>query len=885
MTINFESAFHMLTGNPSFPWQRALFDRFILDEPANRFPAACDIPTGLGKTSVIAIWLLALAHRSSLGAGRDFPRRLVYVVNRRTVVDQSTREAERLRERLTTAIELSDVARALSTLCSREVPGSPLAISTLRGEFADNAEWRSDPARPAVVVGTVDMIGSRLLFSGYGRGFKSRPLHAALLGHDALLVHDEAHLEPAFQELVEGIQREQSRCSWERHGFSVIALSATARTGSRAGSADAAFSLSATDFENDIVRSRFEARKQLRLQPLLEGRKLPEALAELAKTPEFEGQAVLVFVRRVRDVDAVRTALKAPPNSTAILTGTLRGYERDRLARSNAAFARFMPPRDRAPDCTPQTGTVFLISTSAGEVGVNLTADHLVCDLTPFDSMVQRLGRVNRFGSGTAKIEVVFDEEAFKSDDEFAVPLQRTHSLLTKLTQVAGSDRLNASPAALSELPREERLAAFSPQPNIPRTTDILFDAWAMTTVRDLAGRPPVTDYLHGEEAWEPPETYVAWRREVEYVTGPLLLVHPPDELLEDYPLKAHELLHDRTERVVEQLTKLAERHPQELAWIVNEDGSIDARKSLTEIVDGDKKAAVERLARRTVILPPRVGGLNEGVLDGAAPFEEDGLYDVADEWADESGKRRERRQDHSPPPGMRLVRSIVPLVDPEEFDSEDQVGASQTAASWYWFVKPRFADDDGSRTARASETLSAHLQKADGYAAAIAERLLDPNEAAAVRMAAKWHDLGKSRALWQRSIGNPGPEILAKSGPEMSPRDITRYRHEFGSLTDLRREPEFGSLTLAQQELILHLVAAHHGRARPHFDQQEAFDPDHPDAVTMELARSIPERFAELQVLYGRWGLAYLESLVRAADALASQDIKAADPNEEEAQ
>src|SRR5439155_16412911 len=85
----------------------------------------------------------------------------------------------------------------------------PLAISTLRGQFADNAEWRNDPARPAVVVGTVDMIGSRLLFSGYGCGFKSRPLHAGFLGQDALLVHDEAQLEPAFQELVTAIQHEQ----------------------------------------------------------------------------------------------------------------------------------------------------------------------------------------------------------------------------------------------------------------------------------------------------------------------------------------------------------------------------------------------------------------------------------------------------------------------------------------------------------------------------------------------------------------------------------------------------------------------------------------------------------------------------------------------------
>jgi CRISPR-associated endonuclease/helicase Cas3 len=130
----------------------------------------------LGKTSVIAIWLLARDVNPLL------PRRLVYVVNRRTVVDQTTLEVEKYQN-------------------SRP----NLAVSTLRGQFADNREWSADPSREAVICGTVDMIGSRLLFSGYGVGYKAKPLHAGFLGHDVLVVHDEAHLEPAFQRLLEAL--------------------------------------------------------------------------------------------------------------------------------------------------------------------------------------------------------------------------------------------------------------------------------------------------------------------------------------------------------------------------------------------------------------------------------------------------------------------------------------------------------------------------------------------------------------------------------------------------------------------------------------------------------------------------------------------------------
>src|SRR5262249_22294873 len=185
--IDFTTAFRALTGmtkpeEQPFPWQRDLYQKWFSQ---GKFPDACTLPTGVGKTSVIAIWLIALANR------KPVPRRLVYVVNRRTVVDQTTDEVEKYRENLAAA----------------GIPG-PLAISTLRGQFADSAAWSADPSRPAVICGTVDMIGSRLLFSGYGIGFKSRPLHAGFLGQDALLVHDEAHLEPAFQDLITAIQRE-----------------------------------------------------------------------------------------------------------------------------------------------------------------------------------------------------------------------------------------------------------------------------------------------------------------------------------------------------------------------------------------------------------------------------------------------------------------------------------------------------------------------------------------------------------------------------------------------------------------------------------------------------------------------------------------------------
>jgi CRISPR-associated endonuclease/helicase Cas3 len=148
---------------------------------------------------------------------------------------------------------------------------------------------------------------------------------------------------------------------------------------------------------------------------------------------------------------------------------------------------------------------------------------------------------------------------------------------------------------------------------------------------------------------------------------------------------------------------------------------------------------------------------------------------------------------------------------------------------------------------------------------------------------------LGKHRERWQRSLGNyryPN-DVYAKSGRLP---DGTRlrsceflkdydYRHEFGSLLDVLDEKhqnhaEFMKLSQDMRDLVLHLVAAHHGRARPHFPADEADDPEHNGQATAALAIEIPRRFARLQRKYGRWGLAYLESLVRAADYAVSAGL-----------
>lgn len=894
----FDSLFQELAGHPPFPWQKALFERFL----QNDVPQSCQLPTGLGKTSIAPVWLIAL------GLGAPLPRRLVYVVNRRTVVDQTTNEIVRIRQKLlqtdSSSQQLRELKSRLQSQCAFETD-VPFAISTLRGQFADNQEWATDPTRPAVICGTVDMIGSRLLFSGYRIGFRSRPLHAGFLGQDTLIVHDEAHLEPAFQTLLGSIQAEQGSGRFpDLRPLRVMELTATSR-GQRVP-----FRLTDEDRNHPVVQSRLQATKQLQLHPVTEEKKeLVTKLTQLALEHQESGAPILIFARSVEVVEQVADALEkkfSGQDRIARLTGTMRGLERDRLARENGVFLRFLPEVNRPEEYPAKDGTVYLVCTSAGEVGVNLSAHHLICDLSTYESMAQRFGRVNRFGSyDDTRIDVVHPN-SFAEDDKLS-PLDLSRKRTLGLLRSLQGD---ASPAALESLNPEDCLAGFAPVPPQLPTSDILFDSWSLTTITEkLPGRPPVDDYLHGIPTdWERPRTSVAWREEVQ-VLGKIIdddsgqtlldvLGLSPDELLEDYPVKAHETLEDDSGRIYDKLKKIAGRCDAPV-WVIDRDGT--TRVTSLSALTSEKK---EDFDADLILLPPTVGGLSGGMLDPSSLIADD----VADQWTVESdGNELPRRlrvwDQQSPPPGMRLIRTIDTKPDNDVNDEElnpveteeEKEGANGHSAGrfWRWYLRPNSADDDGSKIARFAIPLQQHTDDVLQRANAIGSKLLGdyPQIAEALNVAAFLHDFGKRRVLWQRGIGNPVPtRWYAKSGldPETNQiwrvREQSHYRHEFGSIMDLLSlgdkpteelaevQKQYRKLSPEMQDLVLHLVAAHHGRARPRFKEIEAFDPDYGLGDCDTVAAEIPQRFARLQRRYGRWGLAWLESLLRAADIAASR-------------
>jgi CRISPR-associated endonuclease/helicase Cas3 len=934
----FARAFHELTGNAPFGWQRRLYDDFVAHRPdMPRIPPAVDIPTGLGKTSIIHIWLLALAAQAEAGAV-FLPRRLVYVVDRRTVVDQSTDVAVSIRERLL-AKEPPELIREVKRRLGRLAADAekPLAISTLRGEFADNKEWQADPARAAIIVGTVDMIGSRLLFSGYGVSRKMRPFHAGLLGQDALIVHDEAHLSPAFGKLIKGIEGIQTAAN-EPRPIRVVELSATRRGDEKRP--EEPFALTEEEKSDPAVAKRLRAAKALTLDALDRPETLAETLVGAAISHATPPARVLIYVRSP-DM-ARKVAALLPKDRVAILTGTIRGHERDQLAADPATiadetlrrraeiFRGFRADRDRSQ---PLPASEYLVATSAGEVGIDLDADHMVSDLTTLDSMIQRLGRVNRLGEGDAKVDVVVAPRekrkgADDSSDDDGERIAATWAALQSLP-VDEEGRHAASPAALRkmvvDLGAEGIGNCFSKEPLRPALTRALIDAWSMTSLKEHLGRPDVAPWLHG---WVEDEqrTRLVWRRvlpvrikdDAKKITAELedYLEAAPvhvSEVLDTYTSTIAKLLQDRAKTMLKSKdadeSEVEEerevngsededsnapldplRRPSIAAVVLASNGDVERVMRLGEITDAKPEALRSMIVGRTVIVDARIGGLDgTGHLDAKAkvvPTLDGGPSDSRG-WTEESLRKigyraTVARHESEPLAGWKVTYDRLIEIGDDEAD-DPSAALEWRVEEW---VGDRAAENETAQ-AKEDQVIEIHHARAEHWMGEIARLVALPDEERPTFTAvAAVHDLGKARKNWQAYAGNPGfaryPQGLAKfkgrGNRHLLKIGKETYRHEFGSVRDARAHARMRDVPEGYlRDLALHLIATHHGNGRPLIAPVDERDP-----VSVPLARDIALRFARLQKRLGPWGLAWRESLLRSADVSASRELNASIPPSE---
>lgn len=421
--LMFNQFFTAATGYAPYDYQRRMAGAESGQPCASQL---ITVPTGLGKTAAVVLaWLW---HRldpelSAKPSKSNWPRRLVYCLPMRTLVDQTRDNVDQwLKNLAAKAAELGISGPALAEL-KWLAQHSPVIL--MGGEEMAQAqrEWDIHPEQPCILIGTQDMLLSRALNRGYGLSRYRWPMHFGLLNNDALWVMDETQLmgpglSTACQ--LEAFRMANTSNSLP-HGFDSIPdarsatwyMSATAnadhlktrewRDASR--SPDFIFELSPAEKAATVgpVHQRRIAVKELELQPALNfGDVKPSApiialifsrhysmLKAVASNPKLPARTLIVcnIVDRAKDIHAALVA-EMPSGCDLILL-----------------HSRFRPPERReqmkrlkSTNLSAFPNGQIVVATQVIEAGVDLSSAILWSEIAPLSSLVQRLGRLNRSG-------------------------------------------------------------------------------------------------------------------------------------------------------------------------------------------------------------------------------------------------------------------------------------------------------------------------------------------------------------------------------------------------------------------------------------------------------------------------------------------------------
>ena len=263
-----------------------------------------------------------------------------------------------------------------------------------------------------IICSTVDQAGSRLLFRGYGVTPQARPIHAALIAQDSLLLIDEAHISRPFIQTLEWVTRyrvyQPAGCETVRLPFQFIQMTATPPP---SAPDDQKITLSHEDYEHSVLQPRLSRAKPARLvvEPKAKGKTREEQMAKRLVVEaekilaEDHPRSIAIMVNRVATARFVADTLeKEEKGPVTLFIGRLRPLDREAVTRD--IQERLKTGSAASP---PTEGSIIVVSTQCLEVGADLDFDALVTEAASLDALRQRFGRLNRGGRDIAARAVI----------------------------------------------------------------------------------------------------------------------------------------------------------------------------------------------------------------------------------------------------------------------------------------------------------------------------------------------------------------------------------------------------------------------------------------------------------------------------------------------
>ena len=926
----FAAFYEAVNGRKPFPWQSRLASGLA---SGAGWPEEVGVPTGLGKTACLDIavwWLASQAHVPP--PERTAPTRIWWVVNRRLLVDSTWEHAKRIRKMLSSAATaptgiptpldpLKSVALRLRSLAV-DAGAEPLEVVRLRGGVA----WRrpTDPSQPAIVLSTIPMYGSRLLFRGYGSSRSMRPVDAALAGTDSLVLVDEAHLARHLVRLFPALQD----CAPSRRPLlnpsravpSVVALTATGNAESER------FELDEADKAHPEIRKRLDAAKPTQLwvsETPDQARPLAEAAVSLLSAAGKPSTCV-VFVNAPKTARAVKNRLlketKSGPTDVDIVV--LTGQTREREAQE--ARTRVLNGMGAGRELEDRTRHLVVVATQTLEVGADIDAEILVTEACGVRALTQRLGRLNRLGRHphAQAIYVHCPPGRKRADGGWPVYGTEPQVVFERLELAIGyAETVDLAPAHIADVLGEPH----DDPGRAPEVLPALLWEWTKTTTPPV-GEAPVEPYFSGI-AQPDRSVSLIWRIYVP-AGGERLWPRPSEREFVDAPIaEVREALDPDedirrlgSDGITAEVIRSADLRPGDQVVLPADQGRLDpdgwAPDSGAPVVD------VSLLRNGLPLDAKALGGLCDVPADrfGALVWTVAGEVDD-DEEADDA--QREAALDELleilreyPPPGFTdLDYSESAIEDWGSFVSlleRDRDLTSVTVRGEVARLRHSQRDRvlnidefDEMSLAEATADLDGHNREVGARAGRVASAVGVPADLARiVARAGRFHDVGKADARFQRWL-DPGRRDetnippIAKSNMPRTRWSAARAesgwpsggRHEDLSARLVR---EWLSRTNGRPDdetadLLIHLIISHHGKGRPLVPPAE----DGTRAlVTYELEGTRiacpadlsdvdwtqPSRFKRLNDCYGPWGLALLEAILRQADHAVSAGARVSD-------
>ena len=912
---DFSEFYRAINDRQPFPWQARLASRVKAD---GRWPGEIGVPTGLGKTACLEIALWWLASEADFEpAERRAPTRIWWVVNRRLLVDATAAHAESLARWLMNPDEIEDqgsasivasVAGRLQALSAGST-AAPLEVIRLRGGVAQHTP--TDPSRPTVLLCTLPMYGSRLLFRGYGSSLRS--VDAAMAGTDSLVLLDEAHLAPHLIRLIPALADcEPSACDVlpaERCRPLQVSLTATGNQ-----DPDSRLDLDEEDLAHPTVRERLHAAKPVELRNLTAGRSgltadggvrsLSDATLELVRNSDHPASC-LVFANTPGTAHGVFDRLRRlTANSGAdvlLLTGRMREREAQKMRdwlldpfHGMAATRNTGKTRERH---------LIAVATQTLEVGADLDSEYLVTEQCGVRALTQRLGRLNRLGRFPHARALYLHLPAPKSGRggtlkaEWPVYGGEPDEVRKRLESAGGSDGLvDLSPARIAEVLGEP---CDDPGP-APEVMPEILREWTKTTFppKDEAPVEPYFSGLTGARydvsliwrAHVPDEGRRLWPRATDRESIPVPIRDVREALRndEDYVRLAGDGV------TVERVPNASAIRPHDCIVLSSDRGLMDSfgwnphaavpvmDVSLTgqglplDLVAIKRLCGIDGLGKQIELATGRT-------RDGDEPDQDDRnqataqILEAVRTTSDAAGWEAEE--------WSTFVGSLTPRVIESRLEVCRLTVERPTAES------PVNAFDEHSIAAKALD-LESHGRAVADRVRSISRCIGLPDDLGeTLERAGRFHDIGKSDRRFQRWL-DPNGTAKAPVAKSNTPRHLWEARrrdsgwprggrHEALSARLVRARIDAEPGLWGNEELgdlLIHLIVSHHGRGRPLVGPVQ-------DESNLTLTRELegasvavsgnlervdwdqPGRFLRLNRRFGHWGLALLEAVVIRAD------------------